>query len=614
MRPAGSGRIHAGGTMPVYLNRENAENLIPLSRDLSTQTWGTTELTIEKLSSAILEDDLTVVLLDGWLGIDWTTLVDGLTSNVPGLQAIASHEFFQAQDDIELYHKPYSQTEESFGYVNSDGTLMDIVETGKLKEVVDRVSRRQPDEKFLIYGPGAGLVSGAGDLVVYLDKCQEQMLWKMWKNELVPLGGSTPKKNYDWKEYYYCDFYLLYEQKKAVTRRMDYYIEANDDGVYRMMTREVFDATFAHLASAPFKQVRAYSPGPWGAYRYKDFWDIPGLECNAWNRLAGPDMSVLARAGEVVFEIPTNSILVHASDFVGPYIAETFPDLFPFEIWLDDGYFPEPQPAERTSMPIHNHPGTDYVKRHFGEPMGRYETYCIVEAYEGANTWMGFNRDVHEEDWEEACRQSERTGKPIENWKEYIKNWPTKVGDLFWIPPGTTHAHGGNQMVLEMDTCTSLPGTEYSFFTYDFVRPTWDDTTKTMTAKPCNMHIEHGFDNERWRREDEVRDELIAGSRVIKWTKDFWMERYTQHPLSPFQVERLFFDEFAEHDTEGTFLHIVTLTQGVRVRVESLRNPELATEIDHLQAAIIPACFGAYRVKNLDKGRCTGVVMRWTKG
>ncbi len=52
-------------------------------------------------------------------------------------------------------------------------------------------------------------------------------------------------------------------------------------------------------------------------------------------------------------------------------------------------------------------------------------------------------------------------------------------------------------MVLEMDTCPSVAGAEYSFFTYDFMRPTWDDETKTMTAIPYRMQIEHRFDNER---------------------------------------------------------------------------------------------------------------------
>ena len=71
---------------------------------------------------------------------------------------------------------------------------------------------------------------------------------------------------------------------------------------------------------------------------------------------------------------------------------------------------------------------------------------------------------------------------------------------MYLIPPGTTHGHGGNQMVLEMDTVPSIAGTEYSFFMYDFMRPSWDDTTKTMTGKPVKMHLDHGFDMDPARR------------------------------------------------------------------------------------------------------------------
>ena len=65
--------------------------------------------------------------------------------------------------------------------------------------------------------------------------------------------------------------------------------------------------------------------------------------------------------------------------------------------------------------------------------------------------------------------------KEIPNWQDFVCRWDTNVGDLFLIPPGTTHGHGGNQMILEMDTGPSVAGTEYSFFTYDFARNTWDD-------------------------------------------------------------------------------------------------------------------------------------------
>ena len=64
------------------------------------------------------------------------------------------------------------------------------------------------------------------------------------------------------------------------------------------------------LTTQPIKQIRTYSPGPWGAYRYRDLWDIPGLKNNAWNRLAGADLSVLANfSNGVAINFPSMNLL-----------------------------------------------------------------------------------------------------------------------------------------------------------------------------------------------------------------------------------------------------------------------------------------------------------------
>jgi hypothetical protein len=299
---------------------------------------------------------------------------------------------------------------------------------------------------------------------------------------------------------------------------------------------------------------------------------------------------------------------------VGPYLHQTLPGMFPLDIWLDDGYFPKPTPAERISMPIHNHPGTDYVKRHFNEPIGRYETYYICEAYEGANTWMGFLEGADFDAWERKCRASERTGRPIRDWKKYVANHASNVGDLYLIPPGTTHGHGGNQMVLEMDTVPSRAGTEYSFFMYDFCRPSWDDQAKTMTGKPVRMQLEHGFDIDQCRREDWVRKALRAKPQVVTWTRDYSQDRYSSYGPMPFEIERFHFYRRAENDTQGRFLHIVTPTVGERVAIRSLDNPALATEVELFQSAVVPACFGRYEFVNLTGGQCTVAQIRWKKG
>jgi hypothetical protein len=376
------------------------------------------------------------------------------------------------------------------------------------------------------------------------------------------------------------------------------------------MPRIVYDALVQKILEYPIKEVTIFQPGPWGAYRYKDLFEVPGLECNAWNETAGPELSLLIDVGrEEMINFPVTNLLQYPLQFVGPHIAANYPRCFPLDVWLDDGYFPVPTPAERISMPIHNHPSTDYVRRHFNEVIGRYETYYIGEAYEGANTWMGFKEDADLDEWEQLCRESNNL-KVIPNWKDFIANWPTNQGDLFLIPPGTTHGHGGNQMVLEMDTSAGIAATEYSFFSYDFARPSWDDTTKTMTARPMKMHLDHSFDNDKYCRETYVRDHLRARPIVLKWTKEYKLDQYTSDPRMPFHIERIHFQKRAEYSTNGKILHIPTLTMGKQVTIRSKMTGAEAS-IDLWQSCILAASFGDYEILNEGEGECEVVILRW---
>jgi hypothetical protein len=366
--------------------------------------------------------------------------------------------------------------------------------------------------------------------------------------------------------------------------------------------------------SYPFKQVPIFSPGPWGGYRFKDLWDVPGLENNAWNEIISPELSVLADlGGGIILNLPLTNLMRHSHALLGDHLATTYPDLFPLNCWLEEAYFPTPTPPERSSMPIHNHPSSDYVARHFKEPLGRYETYYIAEAYEGANTWLGYTEDADLEEWERLCRDSGNLTE-IPNWQDFIKGWDSAVGDLFLIPAGTTHASGGNQLILEMDTCPSVSSTEYSFFLYDFARNSWDDQAKQMTGDPVKMHLDHGFSNDKWVRESWVKDHLLAKPKVIKWTRDYTLERFSSDPTMPTEIERLQFTEHAEHDTEGRFAHIVTLTAGHEVEIRSTTDPTRQNTIKRLQAAIVPASFGNYQFINNDHGPCTIVLLRWKRG
>ena len=264
-------------------------------------------------------------------------------------------------------------------------------------------------------------------------------------------------------------------------------------------------------------------------------------------------------------------------------------------------------------MPIHLHPDGEYVKKNFNERLGRYETYYIVEAYENANTMLGLTEDADVEEFKQKIIDAEQKGIKFD-WTKYVKTWPSQEGDLYLIPSGSIHGTGGHQMILEMDTCPSNVGTEYSFFLYDFARNSWDDESKTMTGKPCKMHLEHGFDNEKWVTESYSEKYLQARPHVVKWTQDYQFDRYASEPRMPFEIERFHFEQRAENDTKQRFAHILTVTVGTSVTIRSLDDPSRQTSILKWQSAVVPACFGAYEIINDQPGPCTVVQLRWKNG
>lgn len=605
--------------MPMYSDKTNAENILTLSQESKNSFVFGAESVVKALAKAITDKGENVcIAIEAWYGTPsdklCASLAEELKKTGKNVYLHTTTPLFIAPNQLRAYKQKFLTDDPGFGYVNMDGRFEDILDKNETAHLKDTI--KSENGIVILQGPAAStyLMEDLFDIVCFMDIPREQMLWKMWDGKLIPFGADAPDTDYQWKEYYYCDYYLLHYQKKQVLEKMDFYLESISYDTLKLIPRKAYDEMITELLKQPIKQIKEFQPGPWGAYRYKDLFNVPGLGCNAWNRLASPELGLLVDIGrEQMIELPLMSLMQYGDRLCGKLLHEKYPDLFPLEIWLDDGYFPEPQPAERISMPIHNHPGSDYVKKHFNEPLGRYETYYIAEAYEGANTWMGFKDDADLEEWERECYRSNNL-VPIENWKDYIANHVSNEGDLYLIPPGTVHGHGGNQMVLEMDTCPSIAGTEYSFFEYDFARKTWNDQKQEMTGKPMKMHLDHAFDNEKWRKEPYVKEHLRATRRVTEWNKEYSRDEYSTLPEMPFAVERLHFYRHAVNDTKMTFMHILTLTVGTSIKIVSKSDPKRFTRLNRLQSAIIPASFGEYEIINDDGGYSTVVQLRWKEG
>ncbi len=604
--------------MPVYESIKNADNKIVISnknRDSVTFGW---DKTIEKLAS-LIDSTSKNIAIDGWYGIDFEKIAKALCEKISAkglkVELLPANELYKTREEIIAYNAPYVTDDPGFGKVNKTGVIEDLMNAEAVAKAKAKLACN--DAVVIIYGEGASIKEFADLLAVkcYVDNTHQKVQWDMWEGRLNTFGCKEPTKGYNWKEYNYSDYYMLKRQKDYMYGAMDFYIENYFEGDLVLVPRVAYDEIMSTLVKYPIHEVKIFSPGPWGAYRYLDMdYQVEGLANNAWNKIAGPELRILIDfGGERSISMPMLNAMQYGKELVGELIDKQYPGLFPLDIWLDDGYHATPQPAERISMPMHIHPSSHYVQTHFDEPLGRYETYYIAEAYEGANTWMGFHDGADIEEWERLCEKSQNI-TPIENWKDFIANWPSKEGDLYLIPPGTMHGHGGNQMVLEMDTNPSINGTEYSFFEYDFARPSWDDNKKTMTGKPLKMHLEHGRNMEKTRRASWVKDNLLSTPAVVKWTKDYYIDRYKTTPVMPYHVERIHFEKVGEFSTEGKFMNMLTLTVGSKVTVRSKTNKDLFAVCDKFQTLVVPACFGDYEIINEEGGRATCVIQRWKQG
>ncbi len=605
--------------MPVYESIKNAENKIVISeKNRNSVVFGWEEV-VTMLSDLVKTGEKNIAI-DGWYGIDFEKIAKALAEKVEasGQKAVLlpSYRLYQSRDAIIAYNQPYVTDDPGFGKVNKRGVLEDILCANAVAETKEKLARKA-GQVSIIYGVGAAVAAFADllDVKCYVDNTHQKVQWDMWDGKLLTFGSEEPTKGYNWKEYNYSDYYLLKRQKDYMYGAMDFYVENYFENDLVLIPRAAYDEIMSTLVKYPIHEVKIFSPGPWGAYRYEQMdYGVEGLSNNAWNKIAGPELRILIDfGGKRSVSMPMLNAMQYGKELVGQLIDSRYPGLFPLDIWLDDGWHPTKQPAERISMPMHIHPSSKYVEDHFDEPLGRYETYYIAEAYEGANTWMGFHDDADTEEWERLCEASQNI-TPIENWKDFIANWTSKEGDLYLIPPGTMHGHGGNQMVLEMDTNPSINGTEYSFFEYDFARPSWDDKAKSMTGKPLKMHLEHGRNMEKTRRASWVKDHLLSTPSVVKWTKEYFVEQYKSYAVMPYHVERIHFEKIGEYSTEGKFMHMLTVTVGSKVTVRSKANPIYSATCDKFQTLVIPASFGDYEIINEEGGRVTCVIQRWKEG
>lgn len=107
------------------------------------------------------------------------------------------------------------------------------------------------------------------------------------------------------------------------------------------------------------------------------------------------------------------------------------------------------------NLSVQVHPDDEYALVHENE-YGKNEMWYVIDTKPGAGLYVGFNRTVSRE--EVRHRIAEKTIMEILNF------FPTKPGDVFFIPAGTIHAIGAGNLICEIQQSSNCT---YRIYDYD---------------------------------------------------------------------------------------------------------------------------------------------------
>lgn len=108
----------------------------------------------------------------------------------------------------------------------------------------------------------------------------------------------------------------------------------------------------------------------------------------------------------------------------------------------------------RENLSIQVHPDTQYALTHSGD-CGKNEMWFILDADPGACVFLGFQRDVTEEEVRAAVKDG-----TIE---QLLNKIPVRKGDVYYIPAGTIHAIGAGCLLCEIQQTSDAT---YRLFDY----------------------------------------------------------------------------------------------------------------------------------------------------
>ena len=130
---------------------------------------------------------------------------------------------------------------------------------------------------------------------------------------------------------------------------------------------------------------------------------------------------------------------------------------------------------------------------------GKNEMWYVIDSAPGAGLYVGFKKDVSEEEVRNAIADGTVT--------DLLNFVPTNKGDVFFIPAGTVHAIGKGNLILEVQQSSNC-----TYRLYDFDR-------KDRYGNKRELHLDKALSVLDYRK--YVPQKAESGSNVVCRCKYF---------------------------------------------------------------------------------------------
>ena len=207
------------------------------------------------------------------------------------------------------------------------------------------------------------------------------------------------------------------------------------------------------------RTIPAFKDYIWGGTKLKsEFHKATDLErvAESWELAAHKD----GTSGFEGEDFSLADLFAEHREFVGTN-ADPF-ERFPMIIKLIDA---------KSNLSVQVHPSDEYALKN-EQSYGKTEMWYVVEAEPGAGLYIGFDRDVSEEEFRTLIAENRL--------QEVLHFIPVKKGEWFFIEAGTVHAIGKGVVIAEVQQNSNL-----TYRLYDYGRVGAD-------GKPRELHIEKG--------------------------------------------------------------------------------------------------------------------------